>query len=278
MSDYLGFGLGLRSVHYDTILKTLPKNVDWFEIISENFMIEGGKPLFYLDKIREHYPIVMHGVSLSIAGNHPIDLNYLKRLKQLIQRISPAWVSDHLAWTRHSAHQFHDLLPFPYTHSMLNYIAERVDFVQNFLQMPIALENPSTYLSFEASEMSEQDFIAKLCQKTGCKLLLDINNIFVSCHNNQWDSRAYLQAIPKDFVIQHHLAGHSTHNESQLLIDTHDAPIVPDVWSLYREAVSLFGKVSTMIERDDNIPALEELLNELDFARHIAQNALQATH
>ncbi len=272
---YLGFGLGLRPDHYDTIITDKPTEIDWFEIISENFMVAGGKPLYYLDKIRANYPMVMHGVSLSVAGNHPIDTDYLDKLKILIDRVQPAWVSDHLAWTRGNAHNLHDLLPVPYTDDTLSYLIDRVNQVQDYLNRPILLENPSTYVAFTDSTLSEYEFLNSLCEKTGCLLMLDINNIFVSCENHGWDSRKYINNIRPEYVWQHHLAGHTYSYAGKIIIDTHDMPVREEVWDLYAYAVKRFGKVSTMIERDDNIPELSVLIDELNYAKKVQQRALQ---
>ncbi len=272
---YLGFGLGLRPDHYQTIIEEKPKAIDWFEIISENFMVEGGKPLYYLDKIRADYPMVMHGVSLSIAGDHPIDTDYLDKLQTLIDRVQPEWVSDHLAWTRGSAHNLHDLLPVPYTEETLAHVIERVGQVQDYLKRPLLLENPSTYVAFQHSTLTEQDFLNRLCRQAGCLLMLDINNIFVSCENNGWDSQAYIDAIRPEYVWQHHLAGHTYSYAGKIIIDTHDMPVRDEVWDLYAYAVKRFGKVSTMIERDDNIPELAELLDEINYARAVQKKALE---
>lgn len=275
---YLGFGLGLRPDHYETIIKEKPKAIDWFEIISENFMVSGGKPLYYLDKIRADYPMVMHGVSLSIAGNHDIDYAYLDQLKTLIQRVQPLWVSDHLAWTRGNAHHLHDLLPVPYTKDSFNHVLERIQRVQDYLGRPLLLENPSTYVSFRHSTMTEYEFLNQLCQQAGCLLLLDINNIFVSCENHRWDAKTYIDHIDSQAVWQHHLAGHTYNASGKIIIDTHDMPVRDEVWDLYAYAVQRLGKVSTMIERDDNIPALAELIDELNYAKQIQKQALGATH
>lgn len=271
----LGFGLGLRSVHYPTILTEKPKDIEWFEIISENFMVAGGKPLYHLDKIRADYPIVMHGVSMSIAGNHAIDYDYLAQLKTLIDRVQPAWVSDHLAWTRGNAHYLHDLLPVPYNETTLNHVVERVLRVQDYLGRTLLFENPSTYASFHESTMSEYEFLNALCQRTDCLLLLDINNVFVSCENHGWDAKDYLNHIDAERVWQHHLAGHTYSYAGKIIIDTHDMPIREAVWDLYAEAVKRFGRVSTMIERDDNIPELGELITELNYAKMIQQGSLE---
>ncbi len=273
---YLGFGLGLRTEHYETILAEKPNGIDWFEIISENFMVDGGKPLVNLDKIRANYPIVMHGVSLSVAGGHPLDFDYLKRLKKLIHRVQPEWVSDHLAWTRGNAHNLHDLLPIPYTEETLQHTVERVKRVQDFLGRQILLENPSTYLAFTNSDIPEHDYLNALCERADCLLMLDINNVFVSCENNGGCPYEYLSAIKPDRVWQHHLAGHTHSYAGKILIDTHDMPVCHAVWDLYTHAVKCFGKVSTMIERDDNIPKLSDLIEELNIARQVQQQALNA--
>lgn len=275
---YLGFGLGLRTDHYADILADKPTSIDWFEIISENYMVDGGKPLYHLDKVRADYPVVMHGVSMSIAGGHPIDFDYLDKLKTLIERVQPAWVSDHLAWTRGSAHNFHDLLPMPYTDELLTHIVERVQRAQDYLGRQLLLENPSTYATFTDSHIPEHEFLNALAELADCLLLLDINNIFVSCENHGWDSEAYLYGINPSRVWQHHLAGHTYHHDGQLIIDTHDQPVRGEVWDLYAQAVQHLGKVSTMIERDDNIPPLNELIDELNTAREVQAHALQTEH
>ncbi len=268
---YLGFGLGLRTKHYDEIIEQKPKDISWFEIISENFMVDGGKPLYYLDKIRQDYPIVMHGVSLSIAGNTPIDYDYLDKIKALEKRIQPAWISDHLAWVKGSAHNLHDLLPVPYTEKSLKSVIERVKIVQDYLGRRILLENPSTYVSFKNTTISEPDFLNSLCKEADCLLMLDINNIFVSCENHGWNAYEYISKINPKYVKQHHLAGHTYSYAGKIIIDTHDQPVREEVWNLYAYAVKKFGKVSTMIERDDNIPVLQELIDEINYAKEIQE-------
>jgi uncharacterized protein (UPF0276 family) len=270
---YLGFGLGLRPQHYRDILDGDPA-VDWFEVISENFMVAGGQPLSILERIRARYPIVMHGVSLSIASTAPLDFDYLGTLKALAARFEPKWVSDHLCWTGVHGVNLHDLLPFPYTHEALDHITARVHAVQDFLGRPLTLENVSTYVEFEQSEMTEWDFLAELTRRTGCWLLFDVNNVFVSAYNHGFDAVTFLDAIPSDRVVQFHLAGHS--DMGDYLVDTHDHPVRSEVWDLYRAALERFGPVSTMIERDDNIPPLAELMEELEKAREIAAQALSS--
>ena len=268
---YLGFGLGLRTEHYQAILDTKPK-VDWFEILSENYMIPGGKPLFFLDKIRENYPVVMHGVSLSIGSTDPIDTQYLQALKKLASRVEPKWISDHLCWTGVHGQNMHDLLPLPYTQETVKHVVERIQEVQDVLGRQILIENVSSYASYVDSAMTEWEFISEIAEAADCLLLLDVNNIYVSSVNHQFDAKAFIDGVPKNRVHQMHLAGHQ--NNGDYIIDTHDAPVIDEVWNLYRHAVARFGAVSTMIERDDNIPELAELLAELEIARDIAQQVL----
>ncbi|MFW5431851.1 MAG: DUF692 domain-containing protein [Methylophilaceae bacterium] len=268
----LGFGLGLRTEHYNAILETKPK-VDWFEALSENYMIPGGKPLDYLDRIREHYPMVMHGVSLSIGSTTPFDKDYLRDLKKLADRIQPAWISDHLCWTGVHGQNIHDLLPLPYTEETVKHVAERVKIVQDYLGQQILLENVSSYASYVDSTMTEWEFISEIAEQADCLLLLDVNNIYVSSYNHQFDAKAFIDGVPAKRVQQMHLAGHQ--NNGDYIIDTHDAPVIDPVWDLYGYAVSRLGQVSTMIERDDKIPALEVLVEELQIAREIAAKALK---
>ena len=264
---FIGFGLGLRPTHYTDILEGNPP-IDWFEIVSENFMVPGGKPLAILDQIVERYPVVMHGVSLSIASTQPLDMDYLKGLKTLAKRTDPKWISDHLCWTGVHGVNLHDLLPFPYTQEALDHIVERVNIVQDYLGRPFTLENVSSYVSFNQSEMTEWDFIAELTKRTGCWLLLDVNNVFVSSFNHDFDALEFINGIPEDRVVQFHMAGHSDHET--YIVDTHDAPVRDEVWELYRACLKRFGPVSTIIERDDNIPPLNEILPELEKLRQIA--------
>jgi len=269
---YLGFGLGLRAQHYEEILSSKP-SIDWFEIITENYLIPGGKPLNYLDRIRADYPIVMHGVSLSIGSTDPLDWQYLKDVKTLAARIEPKWISDHLCWTGIHGRNLHDLMPLPYTAEAVQHVSERIRQVQDFLGRQLLIENVSSYLTYQASDLSEWEFLSEVCLKADCLLLLDINNIVVSSRNHGFNPLTYLENIPADRVYQHHLAGHT--DRGDCLIDTHDAPIIESVWELYAAAVRLFGPVSTMIERDDNIPPLNVLLKELEQARKISQQVLE---
>lgn len=269
----LGFGLGLRTEHYQEILDTQPK-VDWFEVISENYMIAGGKPLYYLDKIRADYPMVMHGVSLSIGSVSPLDKQYLLALRQLSERIEPAWISDHLCWTGVHGINLHDLLPLSYTAETIQHVVDRISQVQEFLGRPILIENVSSYVSFKCSEMTEWEFINRIAKQSGCLLLLDVNNIYVSSINHSFDAYEFINAIDANRVQQIHLAGHEDHGD--YIIDTHDAPIVNSVWDLYSHAIRRFGPVSTMIERDDHIPPIAELITELDHARKLSEVELAA--
>ena len=266
-----GFGLGLRPRHYEAILRSSPR-VDWFEALSENYMIPGGRPLHYLMRIRERYPVVLHGVSLSIGSTDRLDRAYLKDLSALVKRVQPEWVSDHLCWTGVAGRNLHDLMPLPYTEEALGHVVCRVREVQDVLGRRILLENVSSYVAFRSSAMSEWDFLAALAAEADCDILLDVNNIYVSAHNHGFEALAFLDAMPRARVRQIHLAGHE--NRGDLIIDTHDAPVIDPVWALYGEALRRFGPVPTMIERDDRIPPLGTLVRELDRARAIAAETL----
>lgn len=267
----LGFGLGLRSEHYlDFIDEYQP--VDWLEILSENYMIAGGKPLYYLDKICERYPVVMHGVSLSIGSVDPLNQTYLNDLKTLAQRIKPKWISDHLCWTGTQGINLHDLMPLPYTEEALQHLTDRIKKVQDFLGQRILLENVSSYLTYQHSTISEWEFLSAVAKQSDCLILLDINNIHVSAHNHSFDPLTYLDALPRERIQQIHLAGHL--NKGDYSIDTHDHEIIESVWNLYAESLRRFGPVSTMIERDDDIPPLDTLLNELQKARDVSARTL----
>jgi uncharacterized protein len=270
---FLGFGLGLRPQHYQEILDGTPA-IDWFEIISENYLIAGGQPLHMLDQIVERYPVVMHGVSLSIASTAPLDLDYLRGLKTLAKRVNPKWISDHLCWTGVHGVNLHDLLPIPYTEEALNHVVDRVGQVQDFLGRRLTLENVSSYVTFGQSEMTEWEFVSEVANRADCWLLFDVNNVYVSAFNHGYDPLTFLNGIPADRVVQFHMAGHShmgTH-----IIDTHDHPVCEDVWELYAAALKRFGRVSTMIERDDNIPPLDELLLEVARTREMARKVMPA--
>jgi hypothetical protein len=268
----LGFGLGLRTAHYEEILAGRCR-VDWFELLSENYLVAGGKPLHYLDRIRADYPVVMHGVSLSIGSTDALDFDYLAALKALTERVSPQWISDHLCWTGVGGKNTHDLLPMPYTEEAVRHIASRVEAVQEFLGRRILLENVSSYVGYRESELTEWGFLAEIARRADCLILLDVNNIYVSAFNHGFDAEQYLAGVPAERVQQIHLAGHSHCGDH--IIDTHDADVVDPVWDLYAKAIQHFGPVSTMIERDDRIPPFADLVAELDRARHVARAALR---
>ena len=267
-----GFGLGLRTEHYRDFVES-PRGVDWLEIISENYLVAGGKPLYYLDRIRRDYPMVMHGVSLSIGGSDALDPEYLRQLRALVDRVEPAWVSDHLCWTGTGSLNLHDLLPLPYTEAALRQLEPRVAQVQEALGQPLLLENVSSYVRYRVDEMSEWEFIRELVRHTGCELLLDVNNVYVSSVNHHFNPHTFIDAIPPAVVRQIHLAGHEEHGS--YLIDTHDQPICEAVWDLYAYTVGRLGPIPTMIERDDNMPPLAVLIAELDYARTLAQQHTQ---
>ncbi len=263
----LGFGLGLRSTHYASIVDGSPR-IDWFEALSENYLVPGGRPLKWLDRIRERYPVVLHGVSMSIGSADPIDRDYLAQLKALARRVEPEWISDHLCWTGVDGGNLHDLMPLPYTEEAIRHVARKVRQVQDVLGRRILLENVSSYLTYRESTFTEWDFLAAIAEEADCLILLDVNNVHVSAFNHGFDPLDYLARIPVGRVQQMHLAGHEhcgTH-----IIDTHDAPVAEPVWQLYEAACRRFGPVATMIERDDHIPALQDLVDELDRARAIA--------
>lgn len=266
----LGFGLGLRREHYQHVVEQPPARdaVGWFEVISENFMMPGGNPRRVLERVRRDRPVVLHGVSLSIGATDPLDRRYLDELAALARDVEPAWVSDHLCWGTAHGWNAHDLLPLPYTEATLAHVAARVLAVQDRLGRRILLENPSTYLAFRDSELGEAEFLAELARRADCGILLDVNNVFVSAHNQGFDARAYLAAIPPERVGQIHLAGHSA--DGELLIDTHDAPVRDEVWALFADAIKRFGPRATMIEWDAHVPAFADLIAELDRARQVA--------
>ena len=270
-----GFGLGLRPDHYPEYLAG-PQQVDWLEIISENYMVPGGKPMAMLDAIRADYPMVMHGVSLSIGSDEPIDMGYLAELKALAARVEPLWISDHLCWTGINAHNSHDLLPLPYDAPALACVVDNIARVQDYLGRRILIENPSSYVTFRSSDRSEWDFLADMAERADCLLLLDVNNIYVSARNHGFDPLDYLAGLPGERIQQIHLAGHS--DMGDYVIDTHDAAVCDAVWDLYGRAVAMFGPVATMIERDDDIPPLSEVIAELDRARALAAQVLEPAH
>lgn len=265
---YLGFGLGLRAEHYDIILHQKPE-VDWFEIITENYLVPGGKPLYFLEKIRERYPVVMHGVSMSLGSTDPIDWDYLTQVKKLAARIKPRWISDHLCWTGINNKNAHDLLPLPYTEETILHVASRIQQIQDFLGCQILIENVSSYISYQQSMMSEWQFLQEILVGADCLLLLDVNNVYVSSINHRFSPLDYIAALPSERIYQIHLAGHD--DLGDYIIDTHDHPIATPVWHLYQETIRQHGMISTMIERDDHIPPLHELLIELNQAKNMVQ-------
>lgn len=260
----LGLGLGLRGAHFDHILKQKPK-VDWFEVISENFMDSHGRPRHILRQIAERYPVVMHGVSMSIGSTDPLNFNYLKRLKALADEIQPAWVSDHLCWTGVLTINSHDLLPVPLNEESLSHVCERINIVQDYLQRPLVLENPSTYLAFEHSTMDEWVFLKHMSEETNCGLLLDVNNVYVSSFNNDFDPIEYVNNVPHDRVVQMHLAGHQ--HCGDYIVDTHDREVTDHVWELFRIMWQRTGGVSTLLEWDGNIPPFDVYHKEMLKAR-----------
>ncbi|HET8648296.1 MAG TPA: DUF692 domain-containing protein [Vicinamibacteria bacterium] len=266
----LGVGVGLRTVHFSHILKDHPP-VDWFEVLSENFMQTGGRPRYVLDQVAERYPVALHGVSLSIGSTHPLDLDYLRELKGLARRARAHWVSDHLCWTGVLGRNTHDLLPMPYTEEALRHVVARIRQVSEVLERPLVLENPSSYLEFKDSTLPEWEFMARMAEEADCGLLLDVNNVYVSAFNHGFDAGAYVDAIPAERVVQYHLAGH-THRGTHI-IDTHSDHAVPGVWDLYARACRRTGNVATLYEWDENIPALEVVLEEAGKARAFRQEA-----
>lgn len=271
---HLGFGLGLRDPHYEHILETRPA-LGWFEIISENFIDIHAGFIELLDDLRSTYPIVMHGVSLSIGSTDPLNLPYLQKVKNLARRIESPWVSDHLCWTGVQTVNSHDLLPVPYTEEALRHIVARVRQVQDVLERPLLLENPSSYAEFSDSSMSECEFIARLAEEADCALLLDVNNVYVSSVNHRFDPYAYIDAVPADRVVQIHLAGH--YNKGTHIVDTHDNYVIDPVWELYAHTIRRLGHVSTMVEWDENIPDFPVLFAEIEKARHWAAQALETS-
>lgn len=274
-APFLGVGVGLRTLHYAHVLEHAPRgnlSVDWFEAISENYMVRGGRPIRILGDVRSHLPVVLHGVSLNIGSVDPLNENYLSDLKRLIERIEPLWISDHLCWTGVNGHNLHDLMPLPYTEEALVHVSDRIARVQDRLGCRMGIENVSSYMSYTADAMPEWEFITAVAARADCGILLDINNVFVSAHNHGFDPDQYIQAIPPERVFQFHLAGHS--EQGPLLIDTHDHPVRDEVWALYERAVRRFGAVSTLIEWDDRIPPFEQLEEEAGRARAILERVL----
>lgn len=266
IATFSGFGLGLRREHYRDFLEG-DVAVDFVEVISENFMVDGGRPMRVLEQVRAKLPVILHGVSMSVGSAHGLDRDHLARLKMLANRVEPLWVSDHLCWTRTNAHNSHDLLPLPLTRAAMNTVCDNINLAQETLGREMLFENPSSYLTFPDDELTEWEFLAEMSRRTGCYLLLDINNIYVSACNHGFDPMAYLSGIPADRVRQVHLAGHTP---GDIVIDTHDRPVYDAVWHLYASAMGMLGEVAVMVERDDAIPPLPDLLVELKCARTIA--------
>ena len=280
----LGLGLGLRSPHFQYILNNWPE-VDWFEIISENYMGIGGRQRYVLDQLVERYPVVMHGVSMSIGSTDALDLDYLKSLKKLAHEIKPQWVSDHLCWTGVMGKNTHDLLPMPLNEESLAHVVSRIKVVQDILERPLILENPSTYLQFKEDTMSESEFIAQMAIEADCGLLLDVNNVYVSCFNHGLDAEQYIRSLPHERIVQFHLAGHT--NLGTHIIDTHNGKVIDSVWKLYRLANELTDSVSTLLEWDADIPPFQEVHAELlkakqyigaDLPKYTSVEAAQKDH
>lgn len=262
----LGVGVGLRIPHYDDIFgEGGGAGVDWFEIISDNFMVPGGMPMYNLGRALDRFQLVQHGVSLSIGSVDPLDWEYLRKLKALLARTRSPWVSDHLCWGGAHGVDLHDLLPLPYTEAVVKHVAERARAVQDFLGVRLALENVSSYLTYTASEMTEWEFVSAVVEEADCGLLLDVNNVYVSAYNHGFDPSAYIDGVPHDRVVQIHLAGHTNHGA--YILDTHSASVVDPVWDLYRRAIRRTGPVSTLIEWDDHIPPFADLVAEANKAR-----------
>jgi uncharacterized protein (UPF0276 family) len=271
----LGFGVGLRSGHYAYLESTWPR-VDWFEVISENFMDSRGRPRHVLEEVVARYPVVAHGVSMSIGSTDPLDRDYLTRLKQFVDEIGAAWVSDHVCWTGVAGINTHDLVPIPFTEESLTHVVRRIRVVQDVLERPLVLENPTSYVTYVASTMTEWEFLARMADDADCGLLLDVANVRAAAVNHDFDAAEYLRALPHDRIVQIHLAGHDdlgTH-----IIDTHDRPVADEVWALYRLAVELTGGVSTLIEWDDRLPPFPEIHAEALKARELADAVLAGTH
>ncbi len=274
-APFLGFGVGLRPTHYSDVLARARRGeleVDWFEAISENYMVAGGRPPRVLGEVRASSPLVLHGVSLNLGSTDPLDEAYLRELKALAARFEPAWISDHLCWTGVGGSNLHDLLPLPYTEESVRFVAARIARVQDRLGRRIAIENVSSYAAFHADAMPESEFLTAVCEAADCGILLDVNNVFVSAHNHGFDAEAYLDSVPAERVFQIHLAGHS--ENGALLIDTHDHAVRDEVLALYARVVRRLGPVSTLIEWDDRIPGFDQLVREVERARAVAAAAL----
>ncbi|MCZ7645803.1 MAG: DUF692 domain-containing protein [Planctomycetota bacterium] len=255
----LGIGVGLRTVHFQHILERQPR-VDWFEIISENFMDTQGRPRYVLEQVAERYPIAMHGVSLSIGSTDPLNREYLRKLKNLAQRVKARWLGDHICWTGVAGLNTHDLLPIPFNEATLKHLVERVRMAQELLERPLVLENPSSYVTFRDSTMPEHEFVKRLAEEADCALLLDVNNVYVTCRNHDLDAAEFLKDFPYERVVQIHLAGHT--DKGTHCIDTHDGPVIDPVWQLYAEVMKQAGRRATLLEWDDKIPTFQEVHDE----------------
>jgi uncharacterized protein (UPF0276 family) len=271
MQPDLGVGVGLRVPHYAAVLREKPQ-VDFFEVISENFMVGGGKPLYHLERVLEHYRVVQHGVSLGIAGPEEPDREYLARLKLLLRRTKSPWVSDHFCWCGAGGAHLHDLLPIPYTPQAVSRTVERAQMIQDFLEVPFALENTSSYLTYRSSTLSEWEFIAEVAERADIGLLFDVNNVYVSAYNHGFDAETFVRSVPHDRIFQIHLAGHT--NLGKYIIDTHRGVVSEPVLDLYRRTIALTGPVTTLIEWDDDIPELPVLLAEAERARQARDEGL----
>lgn len=269
----LGIGIGLRVPHLEDIFRDKP-DIDWFEIISENFMVDGGKPLETLDRILELYPVVQHGVTLAIGSPDPIDFAYLKRLKALAAKTKTPWISDHLCWGRLAGAHYHDLLPLPYTRTVIDYVAERARIVQDYLEIPLALENLSSYVGFKEDEMPEWEFYSRVVEKADIYMMLDVNNIYVSSRNHGFDPKEYYQNIPMDRVIQIHLAGHT--DKGTYVLDTHDDYVRDEVWAIYADVYPLTRGVSTLLEWDDNYISFHDTWQEALKAKQFQKSLVVA--
>jgi uncharacterized protein (UPF0276 family) len=268
----LGLGVGLRTVHFGHILSRKPA-VDWFEIVTENFLDTGGRPMWVLDQIAERYPIVLHGVSMSVGSTDPLNRDFLRKVKALAKRVKAVWISDHVCWTGVAGRNLHDLLPMPYTQEALRHMVRRIREIQDSLERPLVLENPSSYTEFTSSSMPEWEFIARMAEGADCGVLLDVNNVYVSSFNHRFDPVAYIRAIPPERVAYLHLAGHT--NFGTHLLDTHIGPVIDPVWKLYRLAHRLNGGRSTLLEWDENIPSFPVVHREVLKARRHIEAALE---
>lgn len=269
---YIGHGIGLRTKHFSHLLEHGPQGIDWFEVISENFFSQSGRPWAVLEKVRAEVPIVTHGVCLGIGNTDPLNEIHLEQLKQLVDRVEPAWVSDHLCWGGFGGHYAHDLLPLPYTEETIRHVVSRIHYVQEYLGRQMLFENVSSYVSFQESEMPEWEFVVEVARRSGSGILCDVNNIFVSANNHGFDVDDYLNAIPPEMVGQFHVAGHTDYGTH--ILDTHIGPTPDGVWEVYQKALKRFGPISTLIEWDDEIPAYEVVVKEAHKASQLEKETL----